>query len=319
MASEMECTVKPELDCVLDLSCTTGDNPEVTNPIDNQTKPTRNSRKRKRVEEEDNESETKRLLANSQERVRMQRLNEALEQLKNVLPPHFHAYQKRMSKIRTLRLAMNYIATLSDLIEKDNARREAAYRQTLQYIQEHGHIPQFSPDGVLVSSIQPPIPDQVPMTPIFHTPGFATPYHAYHNTLHGFTDNSSYETPVQTPPRHRPRQLNFYSMPRQTQTSSTEVIVAGSTGVPVKNERCKFAQMDTENVLSNLRKFPKTETFTSPLLGSRNQNELDISFLSTGSDTTRDDGGEPVRLTSLEDIIDEDNEDDPSHGPATLG
>ena len=332
MASTMECKVDPDLDCVLDLTCSSGENPAWTNPANNLeatnqednlevTNPeydpptvSRKPRKRRREvdDDEDDDSETKRLIANSQERVRMQKLNQALEELKKALPPHFHVYQKRMSKIRTLRLAMNYIAMLSELIQRDNARRETAYRQTLQYIQEHGHIPQFSPDGVLVNSIHPMAPDYVPvaMAPSFHTPGFVTPYHTYVSTMYGLADSSSTGTPVQTPPRHRPRQLDFHSITKQEHTFSQEQIIAGSNEIPIKSEKSDYTRMEAEHTFLNARKYHKTATFTSPFLGSRNQNELDISFLSTGSDSNREDTAEPVRMTSLEDIIDGDEHDD---------
>ena len=319
MASSKEFSkLSSDTDCVLDLTCTSEDKTEESNPVNpaeiQKRRGPRKSRKRRRDEEEDDdESESRRLLANTQERVRMQRLNVALEELKKALPPHFHTFQKRLSKIRTLRLAMNYIATLSDLIQKDNARREAAYRQTLQYVHEQGRIPQFSVEGALVSSINPYVPDQRPMTPALYIPTIATPFHAYLGTLHGLANTNSFETPVQTPPRHQPRQLKFHTVPDQTRTRTTETLVAGSTETPVKPQKDNFVLINPGSFtseISKLQSWHKTETFTSPLVGSRNQNELDLSFLSTGSDGNRDDVEGAARVTSLEDIIDGDDEQD---------
>ena len=343
MTSKLESAIvsprSPDQDCFLNLTCTEAQpSPARSEATSTPVKPVqvqkkrgpRKSRKRLRAEEEDEESEEKRLIANTQERVRMQKMNKALDELKNALPPHFHAFQKRMSKIRTLRLAMNYIAWLSDLIQKDNARREAAYRHTLQFIQEQGCIPQFSPDGALMSSIYPYTPDTVPTTPVYYTPAYATPYHAYVSSLHGLANSSAFETPVQNPPRRQPRQLDFFSTPRQDQLRSSETLVAGTIENPVKIEDDNCAQMNSEKDnfvetnaepgeivtprISKLQKFHKTETFISPFLASRNQNELDLSFLSTGSDSNRDDIECCARGKTLADIIDGSSSDDDVHG-----
>ena len=316
-------------DCVLDLTCSEV-KPE---PMSTPTTPVRvlkkrgprQSRKRLRTEE-DEESEAKRVLANTQERVRMQKMNVALDELKKVLPPHVHAFQKRMSKIRTLRLAMNYIAWLSDLIQKDNARREAAYRHTLQFIPEQGGAPQFSPDGALMSSIYPFPQEAAPVTPIFYTPAYATPHHVYINSVHGLANNSAFETPVQNPLRNQPRQLDFYTTPRQDLPSVE--FVEGTIVNPVKieddshSEKENFIEISTTEPgeivtprMSKLQKLKKTETFISPFLASRNQNELDLSFLSTGSDNNRDDNECGGRGKTLADIIDgSSSDDDAVHG-----
>ena len=310
-------------ECVLDLTCSDV-KPE---PVSTPTPPVRvqkrrgprQSRKRLRVEE-DEESEAKRMLANTQERIRMQKMNAALEELKKVLPPHVHAFQKRLSKIRTLRLAMNYIAWLSDMIQQDNARREAAYRHTLQIIQEQGCTPQFTPGGALMSCIYPYPQDDAPVAPVFYAPAYATPQHTYINTPKGLVNNSAFETPVQNPPRQQPRQLNFYTAPRQDLPSTNMVVLDGTAGNPVKiedDEKDNFIEITTAEPgeivtprISKLQKFKKTETFISPFLASRNQNELDLSFLSTGSDNNRDDNECGGRVKTLADIIDGSSSDE---------
>lgn len=85
-------------------------------------------------ESEDELSEQRRLMANSQERVRMQRINVALEDLKQVLPEEYHPCRRRMSKIRTLRSAMEYISNLSKMLEQDNERRRMLYLQAKEYV-----------------------------------------------------------------------------------------------------------------------------------------------------------------------------------------
>ena len=50
----------------------------------------------------------------------MQKLNEGLDRLRSCIPQNFHLYHRRLSKIRTLRLAMSYIATLTKMLNKDS-------------------------------------------------------------------------------------------------------------------------------------------------------------------------------------------------------
>ena len=70
------------------------------------------------------EMDKKRDIANQQERTRMHRLNSALRNLRNAIPYEFsrHPPEKNLSKIKTLRIAIDYIrqltSVLSDIPEK---------------------------------------------------------------------------------------------------------------------------------------------------------------------------------------------------------
>lgn len=74
-------------------------------------------------------------MANKQERRRMHRLNSALERLRQAIPvnfqqQHHHLYQachsssasatRRLSKIKTLRLAISYIGALGRALDQDD-------------------------------------------------------------------------------------------------------------------------------------------------------------------------------------------------------
>ncbi|KAK6177357.1 hypothetical protein SNE40_015475 [Patella caerulea] len=65
--------------------------------------------------------DSKRLLANSQERDRMDKLNSALETLRAHLPESSMLHNRRLSKIKTLTVARNYIASLSEMIYQHDA------------------------------------------------------------------------------------------------------------------------------------------------------------------------------------------------------
>ncbi|RWS24077.1 Heart- and neural crest derivatives-expressed protein 2-like protein [Leptotrombidium deliense] len=80
------------------------------------------------------EIEKKRNLANTQERQRMRKLNNALELLRKAIPEEFHMNHppRRLSKIKTLRKAIEYIRHLEVLLSEPdcNADIRALYSLT---------------------------------------------------------------------------------------------------------------------------------------------------------------------------------------------
>ena len=68
--------------------------------------------------------------ANTRERSRMHGLNNALDQLRQVIPGSPHATQK-LSKIETLRLAKNYIKAMSDVLKSNKAPDASTFVQAL--------------------------------------------------------------------------------------------------------------------------------------------------------------------------------------------
>lgn len=67
------------------------------------------------------ELDRKRMLANRQERRRMYRLNAALEKLRQVIPTSFQQQSsKKLSKIKTLKLAISYISMLAKMLKDEN-------------------------------------------------------------------------------------------------------------------------------------------------------------------------------------------------------
>ncbi|WAR25445.1 OLIG2-like protein [Mya arenaria] len=226
-------------------------------PVDLTCTPKRVKRKRKYqqvTEEETVEGdllEHRRLMANCQERVRMQRINVALDVLKQTLPEEYHPCQRRMSKIRTLRCAMDYIRGLSQLLQDDNLRRQHIYGQAKQFVQGIYVSGDTSSDCMYSSHRTTNFQSVTPYTPLF-------PYLGPLCT----SDASEYMfTPQQTPPvRHDamiPRQLEF-GAPRKQQhstddpTTTPQYLMAGSTehsahkSTPVTSRhtmyRCKRSQ-----------------------------------------------------------------------------
>ncbi|XP_061179413.1 uncharacterized protein LOC133188038 [Saccostrea echinata] len=70
------------------------------------------------------EIEERRRSANFMERRRMKKMSSALADLRRCIPQQYHLYHRRMSKIRTLRLAIAYIKALTDMLVKDDQRRQ---------------------------------------------------------------------------------------------------------------------------------------------------------------------------------------------------
>lgn len=77
----------------------------------------------------------KRLLVNARERERMKILNTGFENLRNTLPCYIA--DGHISKITTLRLAINYIKTLTDVLKDTKSADERSARDEYSH---HGHV-----------------------------------------------------------------------------------------------------------------------------------------------------------------------------------
>ncbi|KAL3852265.1 hypothetical protein ACJMK2_015931 [Sinanodonta woodiana] len=256
------------------------------------TKCTKNkSRKRKRkelakednirVDSEDNDDELdekKRLLANCQERKRMQRLNKALEKLRSVLPPQFQLYHRRMSKIRTLRVATNYIATLTEMLAKHSEEKKQEAEIT---VVKRSETPQkFLPYPYMHAC-------PVPFTPIYPTQSF-------YKGVPGW--NSCYETPVRSPQPYlniNPRHLDFFPSP-QIHEEADYKLIESTVSTPFSGTMNEFTPQHGKRL--------RVETITSPM-ELRNIGELNTSFLSSPGDNMRDDHDDEQPLQSLEDYM----------------
>ena len=81
------------------------------------------SLKRKRRRKSPNQQIAQRHAANLRERKRMQSINEAFEGLRHHIPTL--PYEKRLSKVDTLRLAIGYIGFLTEMISSDMSHSQA--------------------------------------------------------------------------------------------------------------------------------------------------------------------------------------------------
>ena len=270
---------------------------------ENKTGPGRKSKKRN-IEDEDSDSEQKRLTANSQERIRMQKINCALEDLKNCLPEQFHLNHRRMSKIRALRCAMMYIRNLSQLIHDDNMRRQKEYMQAMDYMRSMCDA-RFIPNTLNV--------------PNSYAQSQTTlmPYLSYIEPLCTESAPSMYQTPVQSfeEKMYQPRPLDF-SVQTQDKNASQSVPVAddavdcflaGIHETPVKPKQHILPRSRrytaSATPLNSKMYGAKIDPITSPLVGLRNDNELNISILSAGSDHTHDQDEIPRPPSTLSDIV----------------
>ncbi|XP_072307621.1 neurogenic differentiation factor 4-like [Eucyclogobius newberryi] len=86
--------------------------------------------KRKRMTKARQERfKARRVKANARERSRMHGLNDALENLRTIMP--CHSKTQKLSKIETLRLARNYICALSEALEGGVSMQSRAFMDTL--------------------------------------------------------------------------------------------------------------------------------------------------------------------------------------------
>ncbi|XP_060558938.1 uncharacterized protein LOC132719206 [Ruditapes philippinarum] len=260
--------------------------------------------KKRNIEDEDSENELKRLTANSQERIRMQKINGALEDLKKCLPEQFHLNHRRMSKIRALRCAMMYIRNLSQMINDDNIRRQREYMQAMDYVRSMCDV-RFITNRPEVANQ----PGQSQTTVI--------PYYPYLEPLCAEPIPSMYQTPVQSfeEKMYQPRPLDF-SLQAEDKTANhrapasddtVEYLLAGINETPVKPKHhiLPRARRYTASAtpLNSKMYGSKPEPITSPLVGLRNDNELNISILSAGSDHTHDQDEIPRPPSTFSDIV----------------
>ncbi|KAM4613930.1 neurogenic differentiation factor 4-like [Polymixia lowei] len=97
---------------------------------DDENGPKRRGPKRKRMTKARQERfRARRVKANARERSRMHGLNDALENLRSIMP--CHSKTQKLSKIETLRLARNYICALSEALEGGQSTESRAFMETL--------------------------------------------------------------------------------------------------------------------------------------------------------------------------------------------
>lgn len=84
-------------------------------------------RKRKRVISHD-----QRHAANIRERRRMYHLNEAFDRLRKRVPTF--AYEKKLSRIETLKLAVTYITFMADLLQRQQGHTHIEGQQTREQV-----------------------------------------------------------------------------------------------------------------------------------------------------------------------------------------
>lgn len=70
-----------------------------------------------------NNQRIKRLKANDRERNRMQNINYMLKLLKSLLPIEFNENEERLTKIETLKLATDYIAQLTHMLNSTSIQQ----------------------------------------------------------------------------------------------------------------------------------------------------------------------------------------------------
>lgn len=88
-------------------------------------------------------SKYRRKTANARERFRMQEINDAFERLRSMVPggaPPDEADSKQLTKITTLRLAMNYINALSRVLDEANRADQSLDRMDLTLDELYGDI-----------------------------------------------------------------------------------------------------------------------------------------------------------------------------------
>ncbi|OWF45818.1 uncharacterized protein LOC110456524 [Mizuhopecten yessoensis] len=230
--------------------------------------------------------ETKRRTANIQERHRMQRMSSALQQLKDSLPDEFKLYNKKLSKIRTLRIAIGYIRALESMLKSapTPVKRE-------QFPIGTPRVPGPNEAYLAALGTCTPLPFPTPGTndaveTLYTHPAMYSAYFPsspYWNT-EGLQSPATcmmplplcYETPN-------------YPTPNVTPASATPRFT------PIQGKHPSHRSDGGSHRLSSVAKrLVRSSVYPSPFGDGRNANELNTSFLSAGSEEVTepdDDGG----------------------------
>lgn len=224
--------------------------------------------------------EAKRRSANVQERHRMQRMSGALQQLKDCLPDEFKLYNKKLSKIRTLRVAINYIRALDNMLKSTPTpvKQEqlpvctpgpnVAYLTALgTCTPQSGHVNDTSDVTETRYPIPTPYSAYFPASPYWITGGLHTPVSRLGHLP------KCYDTPIYPTPTHY--------------TPDTTPGTATSMYGVYHADRSDCGPHRLSGVAKRL---VRSSVYASPFGFGRNVNELDTSFLSAASEDGDVDG-----------------------------
>lgn len=190
------------------------------------------------------EIEERRRSANYMERRRMKKMSSALADLRKCIPQQYHLYHRRMSKIRTLRLAIAYIKALKDILLKDDQRRQLVAMSS-QSSFPHGrmrlpHEP-FSPmSSSMIIAAYAAHGAQVPKRQLMFSPDlrfqevpeprFQTPRVPRHSAYQTPVNNPIYgQSFFQTPVLNKTAPEHTISSPEEEVKQVKQVVIAGYT------------------------------------------------------------------------------------------
>ena len=289
----------------------------------------KNTRKRKRkpipkIVFDEKEKEERRMSANIMERNRMKSMNDALCCLRDKLPDEFKLRNKKMSKIRTLRVAIGYIRSLSDLVKADDIARQEQIAMRQTYLQGHynylrslGLSGQFC--GQPGESMYFPygvIPDRVNMPGMFlspqrHISQIPIPYFPFMTPKKPTPNKSNFVGPY-TPSNDV---VGISDTPIKNNETTPNTPGGSSCGLPVSSPFNCGNEIDRKHFFQSPETYPAcsplnlvskfssscsrnatyqrknkrsvSASFSSPLI-ERNSYELNTSFLSSASDDILD-------------------------------
>nr|XP_034305787.1 pancreas transcription factor 1 subunit alpha-like [Crassostrea gigas] len=190
------------------------------------------------------EIEERRRSANYMERRRMKKMSTALADLRKCIPQQYHLYHRRMSKIRTLRLAIAYIKALKDILLKDDQRRQLVAMSSQSSFPHGGmrlpHEP-FSPmSSSMIIAAYAAHGAQVPKRQLMFSPDlrfqevpeprFQTPRVPRHSAYQTPVNNPIYgQSFFQTPVLNKTAPEHTISSPEEEVKQVKQVVIAGYT------------------------------------------------------------------------------------------
>lgn len=208
------------------------------------------------------EIEERRRAANFMERRRMKKMSTALADLRKCIPQQYHLYHRRMSKIRTLRLAIAYIKALKDILIQDDQRRQLMTMSHASFPYGGMRLPNepFSPlssssiiAAYAAQGAQAPHKRQLMFSPEFRFQGFSEPRFN--------TPGSSRHPAYQTPDSH------LYYLQSCSHTPASRKSAPEHTVSSPEEE----AQQGKQAVITGYKVFPNQQDGASYPLGTSRQ------------------------------------------------
>ncbi|XP_056001742.1 uncharacterized protein LOC130048724 [Ostrea edulis] len=215
----------------------------------------RGTKKFDKLKLSEDEIEERRRAANCMERRRMKKMSDALANLRKCIPVQHHLLHRRMSKIRTLRLAIAYIKALRDMLVNDDQRRQMIAVTQPTFPAGTMRLPHepFSPlrNSMVIAAYAAHGAAQTPKRQLMFSPNFSfQEVPKSHFQTPGTSRHPAYQTPesyplfgqpcFRTPISGKPVAEHTITSPEDEKEQGNQRVIGGYTLFQTSHDRSPF-------------------------------------------------------------------------------